>query len=144
MRHVHPAITWFHINPLAADHKQYSILILIQKKERDTMNQQNIPYVPPVLPHNSTTALISLISGIAGVTVVPVIGSIVAIITGHMAKSEIKRGAGMITGNGMATAGLILGYGAIALGICITCVLVILPLLGIGLSIPFLNSGSTY
>ncbi len=108
------------------------------------MNQQNIPYIPPVLPHNSTTALISMISGIAGVTVVPIIGSIVAIITGHIAKGEIKRGGGMITGNGMATAGLILGYAAIAIGLCLTCVFVILPLLGIGLSIPFLNSGSSY
>ena len=38
------------------------------------------------------------------------LGSIAAIITGHMAKSEIKKSAGMVTGNGMATAGLILGY----------------------------------
>lgn len=72
----------------------------------------NEPYLtpPPVMPRTSTTAIISLIGGIAGWTVLPLIGSIVAIITGHMAKNEIKRSAGMVTGNGMATAGLILGY----------------------------------
>ena len=90
------------------------------------MNQQyNTPYIPPVMPHNSTTAIISLIGGIAGWTVLPFLGSIVAIITGHMAKSEIKKGGGMVTGNGMATAGLILGYLSIALGVCLICVLIL-------------------
>ena len=107
------------------------------------MSQQfTPPYVPPVMPHNSTMAIVSLVSGISGWTILPFLGSIVAIITGHIAKSEIKKGGGMITGNGMATAGLIMGYLSIALGICLICVLIILPLLGVGLSIPFLNSGS--
>jgi hypothetical protein len=88
------------------------------------MNQQYNPqYVPPpVGPRNSTTAIISLISGIAGWTILPLIGSIVAVITGHMAKNEIKKSAGMVAGNGMATAGLILGYVALALGLCAACV----------------------
>ena len=99
------------------------------------MNQQyNTPYIPPVMPHNSTMAIISLIGGIAGWTVLPFIGSIVAIITGHMAKSEIKKGGGMVTGNGMATAGLIMGYLSIAFGVCLICVLDILPLLGLSIS----------
>lgn len=107
------------------------------------MDQQYNPqYVPPAVPHTSTLAIVSLIGGIAGISLLPVLGSIAAIITGHMAKNEIKRSAGMVTGNGLATAGLILGYGAIALGICLLCVLVILPLLGIGLSIPFFNTTS--
>jgi hypothetical protein len=108
------------------------------------MNEQyNTPAIPPIMPHNSTMAIISLIGGIAGWTVLPFLGSIVAIITGHMAKSEIKKSSGMVTGNGMATAGLILGYLSIAFGLCLICVLVILPLLGIGLSIPFLGN-TTY
>ena len=77
------------------------------------------------MPHNSTTAIISLIGGIAGWTVLPFLGSVVAVITGHMAKSEIKKGGGMITGNGMATAGLILGYIALALGLCAACIFVL-------------------
>ena len=100
------------------------------------MNQQ-YPPLPPAGPRTSTTAIISLIGGIAGWSVLPFLGSIVAIITGHMAKSEIKKSGGMVTGNGLATAGLILGYLSIALGVCLICVLVVLPLLGVSLiSIP--------
>jgi hypothetical protein len=100
------------------------------------MNQQYTP-PPPAGPPTSTTAIISLIGGIAGWTVLPFLGSIVAIICGHIAKSEIKKSAGTVGGNGIATAGLVLGYISIALGVCLICVLVILPLLGISLiSIP--------
>jgi hypothetical protein len=91
------------------------------------MNQPYTP-LPPAGPRSSTTAIISLIGGIAGFTVLPFLGSIVAIICGHMAKSEIKKSAGMVGGNGMATAGLIMGYLGIALGVCLLCVLVVLPL----------------
>jgi hypothetical protein len=77
--------------------------------------------------------MISLISGIAGWTILPGLGSIVAIITGHIAQGEIKKGGGMVTGKGMAVAGLILGYLSIVLGICIICVAFILPLFGIAL-----------
>ena len=95
----------------------------------------NQPYNPnmPAGPRTSTMAIISLIGGIAGWTVLPFLGSIAAIICGHIAKSEIKKSAGMLGGNGMATAGLILGYLSIALGVCLICVLVILPILGVSL-----------
>ena len=63
----------------------------------------------PPITRSSTMALVSLIAGIAGWTVLPFLGSIVAIITGHMAKSEINRSGGTVTGGGMATIGLILG-----------------------------------
>jgi len=89
-------------------------------------------------------AIISLIGGITGWTILPFLGSLAAIIFGHIAKSEIKKSAGMLAGNGMATAGLIMGYLSIALGICLICVFIILPLLGIGLSIPFLNNNTVY
>jgi hypothetical protein len=83
------------------------------------MNEQiNIPPMTPVMPHNSTLAIVSLISGIAGYVVLPIVAPIVAVITGHMAKNEIKKGGGMVTGNGMATAGLILGYIQLGLAVC--------------------------
>jgi hypothetical protein len=106
----------------------------------------NQPYttVPPSGPRTSTMAIISLIGGITGWTILPFLGSLAAIIFGHIAKSEIKKSGGMLAGNGMATAGLIMGYLSIALGICLICVLIILPLLGIGLSIPFLNNNTVY
>lgn len=67
------------------------------------------------LKHDSTLAIVSLVTGIIGWTIVPFIGSIVAVITGHLAKKEIREGGGMVTGDGMALAGLILGYTMIGL-----------------------------
>jgi hypothetical protein len=83
------------------------------------------PYVPlPPTTRTSTAAIISLIAGILGfVQVLPVIGPIAAIVAGHMAKSEIKKSNGMVTGNGMATTGLILGYLMLAVGLCLTCII---------------------
>jgi hypothetical protein len=85
------------------------------------------PYVPPTSTglRTSTNAIVSLIAGIAGWSLLPMLGSIVAIIFGHIAKSEIKKSNGMVTGNGMATAGLILGYVSVALGICLACIWVL-------------------
>jgi hypothetical protein len=91
------------------------------------MDQPN-PAFTPVGPRTSTMAIISLIGGIAGWTVLPFLGALAGIIFGHIAKSEIKKSAGMVTGNGMATAGLILGYLSIALGLCLFCVWLLLTL----------------
>ena len=101
----------------------------------------NQPYTQlPPTTRSSTLAIISLIGGITGFTVLPFLGAVVAVITGHMAQSEIKKSGGMVTGKGMATAGLIMGYLVLAGGLCIACLAIILPLLGVGLSIPFLNN----
>ena len=92
-------------------------------------------YPPPQVPttRTSTTAIISLVAGICGWSILPFLGSLVAIITGHIAMGEIKKGGGMITGKGMATAGLIMGYLSIALGLCVLCLAIILPLFGLSL-----------
>ena len=85
---------------------------------------------PPATPRNSTMALVSLISGIVSWVFLPFIGAIIAVITGHMAKTEIKKSNGMVTGNGMATAGLVLGYIQLGLGICAVFVIVVLTCMG--------------
>jgi hypothetical protein len=82
------------------------------------------PQVPPpyAARQTSSLAIISLIGGICGWTIVPTIGAIVAVITGHMAKKEIRASGGMLSGDGLATAGLILGYVNLAvsvIGICL-------------------------
>ncbi len=64
----------------------------------------------------SSLAIVSLVSGLLGWTLVPLIGSIVAIITGHMARSEIRRAPDRMEGDGLALAGLILGYTMLVLG----------------------------
>ena len=64
----------------------------------------------------SSLAIVSLVSGLLGWTLVPLIGSIVAINTGHMARSEIRRAPDRMEGDGLALAGLILGYTMLVLG----------------------------
>ena len=64
------------------------------------------------LPPRQTSAMavVSLIMGILGWTALPFIGSIAAIITGHLARAEIRRRPLELEGDGMALAGLILGW----------------------------------
>lgn len=86
------------------------------------MDQQNLPQTTDynVLP-SSTLAIVSLISGILGFTFVPVIGAVVALITGYMARSETRSMPPKASGDGMATAGIIMGWiqiGLIIVGIC--------------------------
>lgn len=57
----------------------------------------------------STMAIVSVVAGVLSWVMLPFIGGIVAIITGHMARTEIKNNPGM-QGDGLAIIGLILGY----------------------------------
>ncbi|TAA42400.1 DUF4190 domain-containing protein [Pseudoxanthomonas winnipegensis] len=58
----------------------------------------------------SSLAVVSLVFGILGWSLLPTIGALVAIITGHMARAEIRRSQGALDGDGMAVAGLVLGW----------------------------------
>lgn len=86
------------------------------------MDQEILP--PPtntdLLP-SSTLAIVSLVSAILGFTFVPVMGTIVALITGYMARSETRSIPPKASGDGLATAGIIMGWIQVALfviGIC--------------------------
>lgn len=65
-------------------------------------------------PTNSL-AIVSLIAGIAGLTVVMFVGSIVAVITGHMALNKLKTSGEQ--GRGLALGGVITGWIGIAFGV---------------------------
>ncbi len=74
---------------------------------------QTMQTQPPVAPaaysaQTNTLALVSLISGIVSWFMVPVIGGVVAVVTGHMAKGQIRRTGEQ--GDTFATVGLVLGY----------------------------------
>lgn len=59
----------------------------------------------------SGTAIASLILGILAWVALPLIGAILAVVLGHIARSEIRRSPpGSVEGDGMAIAGLVLGY----------------------------------
>lgn len=80
-------------------------------------NQYSPQYAPtyaPTTPTNSM-AVVTLIAGIAGLTLLPFVASIVAVITGPMAKKQIAQTGEQ--GAGMATAGLVLGWIGVALGV---------------------------
>jgi len=78
-------------------------------------SSEAIGQASPVLPAGSaktnSKAVISLVFGLF-VFFFPF--SLVAVILGHLSLSEIRKSAGRLTGEGLATAGLILGYVGLA------------------------------
>lgn len=86
------------------------------------MEQQNFPQNMnyTILP-TSTLATVSLVAGILGFFILPLIGSIVAIITGYQARKETRAVPPTASGDGMATAGIVMGWiqvGLSVIGIC--------------------------
>jgi len=113
----------------------------------------------PIAPEKrNTLALISMIAGIVGwvfflltfcVSWIPVVNFcvapvgcltplawIAAVITGHIGLNQIKQTAE--AGNGMAKAGLIMGYIGIGLFVLLTCISIVL--IATGTSIPIIDS----
>jgi hypothetical protein len=87
----------------------------------------------------STLAIVSLVSGIATWVLIPILGAIIAVISGHLAKREIKQSGGQLSGYGLATAGLALGYLQLIIVFGATCIITILALFGAGLGEIFSN-----
>ncbi len=79
----------------------------------------------------NTMALVSLILGILSWIALPFVGAVGAVICGHLARGEIRRAPpGAVEGDGMAIAGLILGYVHLAL-IVLFCMIVFMFLGGL-------------
>ena len=99
------------------------------------MDPQNFPQNRDynILP-SSTLAIISLIAGILGFTFLPVVGTLVALITGYMARSETRSIPPRASGDGMATAGIIMGWIQIGLTVVGLCCLVIYLVFIVGLA----------
>ena len=105
-------------------------------------NQQTLTPTPI---QNSTNAIISLICGVMAWLGLFGLGGILAVIFGHVAKNEIKKNSGQISGDGMATAGLILGYANIAISILGFCLFIFI-MMGLiaapAICIPFMNEAN--
>ena len=74
-----------------------------------------VPSAPPPVqampsPTTSTLAVVSLVSGIVSWILMPFVAGVIAIICGHMARGDIKRSNGALEGDGLAVAGLVLGW----------------------------------
>ena len=79
------------------------------------------PEAAPIAKTN-VLAIVALVAGIAGLTVIPFVSSIVAVVTGHMARKEVRRTGEQ--GEGLALAGLITGYIGLGLGVLVGILLV--------------------
>ncbi len=78
-------------------------------------------YLPPAAatPSMPTSgmAIASLVLGIGGLTVLPLLGSILAIVLGYMARRDIRQRPDQVSGDGLALAGIVLGW--ISVGIAV-------------------------
>jgi len=70
----------------------------------------------------SGMAVASLVLGIISFTLFPILPSILAVVFGHAARSSIRASQGRLVGDGLAVAGLVLGY----MGIAVIVVLLVI------------------
>ncbi len=82
-------------------------------------------FAPVVTPQTDGKAVASLICGILSVTLLGILTGLPAIILGHISRSKIKKSMGKLKGEGMALAGLIMGYISVALTFVVLVVLII-------------------
>ena len=75
------------------------------------------PAIPQTVPHTPAVAIWSLILAVLSFTCGWLFTAIPAVICGHIARAKIRKSGGALGGKGIATAGLILGYIALVLGI---------------------------
>jgi len=64
----------------------------------------------PAAPPTHTLAIVSLVTGILGLTVCSGIGSVAALVSGYIARDEMRKRPGQYSGEGLALAGVILGW----------------------------------
>ncbi len=80
------------------------------------MDQQSYPHHPSAEQETSVLAIVSLVASILGLTAVPTVGSVIGLVLGYVARAEIRR-SDALTGDGFATAGIVLGWIGVALGL---------------------------
>src|SRR5262249_2858392 len=83
----------------------------------DETSPPPLPAVPQTVPRTPAIAICSLILAVFSFTCGWLFTAIPAVISGHVARSKIRNSGGALAGRGIATAGLILGYIALVLGI---------------------------
>ena len=75
------------------------------------------PPVPQPVARTSPVAIWTLVLAILSFTCGWLFTAIPAVICGHIARSKIRKSCGALRGKGIATAGLLLGYVAVILGV---------------------------
>ena len=93
-------------------------------------------YQPPYRSSTSSLAIVSLVFGVLAWCVLPFVGALVAVICGHLARGEIRRTPldQRIEGDGLAVAGLVLGYAQLALSVLAVFFLIAALVFGLGIA----------
>lgn len=87
------------------------------------------PGYPPAVATTSGMAIASLVLSLLGFVILPLIGPVLGVIFGHMALGEIKRSNGAVEGQGLAMAGLIIGYIQLGLLLLFCAFLVVIAII---------------
>ncbi len=93
---------------------------------------QHRPATQPVTPQTSIVAIGSLVASILGLTVLPTVGSLIGLVLGYVARGEIRRDH-HLTGEGLATAGIVLGWVGVALTLIALLLAALLIVFGLAL-----------
>jgi hypothetical protein len=78
----------------------------------------------------SGKATASLVLGICGLVVCPLICSILALVFGYQGRAEIDKSGGRIGGRGNATAGIVLGWIGLVIGVLLIVLVIVLAATG--------------
>lgn len=89
-----------------------------------TLPPEAVPPTARAKKKTSGFAIASLVLGIAAFTCLPVVSAILAIVFGAIAKGEIRRRGGELSGSGMATAGIVLGIVGLVIPLILAAVMV--------------------
>lgn len=92
-----------------------------------------VPPSPPAAKPTHGLATASLVCGILGLTCCGFFAAVPAVICGHLAFTKIRESAGAYGGDGLAKAGLIMGYIGIAIGVLAIVAWIVLTIMGVTL-----------
>lgn len=92
-------------------------------------NQQQHPPTETNGQETSVLAIGSLITSILGLTALPTVGSVIGLVLGYVARREI-RSTDRLTGEGYATAGIILGWIGVVLGVLAFLLVILIVFFG--------------
>jgi hypothetical protein len=95
------------------------------------------PGYAPMPQKTSGMAVASLVLSLLGLAPLPLVGSVLGVIFGHMGLGEIKRSGGTLDGQGLAVAGLVIGYISLGLALIGICFFALIVLIALG------NAGTT-
>jgi hypothetical protein len=73
------------------------------------VENQPLLQAPAAAPPTHPLAITSLVTAILGVTTCVGIGAAMGLVTGYLARNEIRNKPGAYSGDGLATAGMVLG-----------------------------------